>query len=268
MVESPGAVPRVAWRPTAPWGASFDPVKVTLEPIGVLRTCFPEKLGIPRQPGLAPLARGVLRFSSKQPPEVWRHALDGLDGFSHVWLTFSFHKAAEQGWKPRIRPPRLDGREKIGVFATRSPHRPNFLGLSLCRLESVDLDAPAVHVGGVDLLDGTPILDLRPFHPENDVPRGDVGQGWLERANTKRLEVGWAEGCQDRLRGLLPCSQGMGFPDYLDHEAIELVEQLVSLDPRPAHLRGGDGSWYMRILSFDVVATVADGRARITEVRA
>ncbi|MBK9580021.1 MAG: tRNA (N6-threonylcarbamoyladenosine(37)-N6)-methyltransferase TrmO [Fibrobacterota bacterium] len=242
-------------------------MNVSLEPIGILRTCFPEKLGIPRQPGLAPLARGVLEFSSSQPPEVWRHALDGLSGFSHVWLTFSFHKAAEQGWKPRIRPPRLDGREKIGVFATRSPHRPNFLGLSLCRLEHVDLQTPSVRVSGVDILDGTPILDLRPFHPENDVPTGTVQDGWLERAHTKRLQVGWQDPAKDALAKLLPKAVSRGFPAYELEEAIGLVEQLVSLDPRPAHLRGADGSWYMRILSFDVVATVQDGAAKVTEIR-
>lgn len=213
------------------------------------------------------MARGILQFSTSQPPEVWRHALDGLDGFSHVWLTFSFHKAAEQGWKPRIRPPRLDGREKIGVFATRSPHRPNFLGLSLCRLERVDLHSPSVMVSGVDILDGTPILDLRPFHPENDVPTGNVQDGWLERANAKRLRVEWSDSAKITLRTLLPMAISLGYPAYEAEEAISLVEQLVSLDPRPAHLRGADGSWYMRILSFDVVARVQDGLAKVTEVR-
>lgn len=239
-----------------------------LEPIGILRTCFPEKLGIPRQPGLAPLARGSLHFSASQPPEVWRHALDGLEGFSHVWLTFSFHKAAEQGWKPRIRPPRLDGREKIGVFATRSPHRPNFLGLSLCRLEHVDLQTPTVLVSGVDILDGTPIVDLRPFHPENDVPFGEVREGWLQRANSKRLEVAWSDGARLALEQLLPKAEELGYPSYQPCEALDLVEQLVSLDPRPAHLRGADGSWYMRILSFDVVVQVTEGFATVCEIRA
>lgn len=262
FLGSPGFPP-----PRLP-GSSFkvvDPFE--LEPIGVLRTCFPEKLGIPRQPGLAPRARGVLRFSPSQPPEVWRHALDGLSGFSHVWLTFSFHKAAAQGWKPRIRPPRLDGREKIGVFATRSPHRPNFLGLSLCRLELVDLQTPTVVVSGVDILDGTPILDLRPFHPENDVPVGSVLDGWLQRAAVHRLTVEWTPLARTSLCELLPQAIAQGYPQYDSTEAMELVDELVSLDPRPAHLRGADGSWYMRVLSFDVVVEVDSGRAFVREVR-
>ncbi len=239
-----------------------------LEPIGVLRTCFPEKLGIPRQPGLVPLARGVLRFSETQPPAVWRDALRGLEGFSHVWLTFVFDRAAAQGWKPCVRPPRLDGREKMGIFATRSPHRPNFLGLSLVRLSRVDFGAPAVEVSGVDLLDGTPVVDLRPFHPENDVPRGEVRKGWLTRAAHPGLPVRWNEAARVRIAELLPLAEAEGMPHYAPEEAVSLVEEVVGLDPRPAFRRGLPGEWYLRLLSFDVRVRVEDGTAMIYEVRA
>ena len=238
-----------------------------LSPIGVLRTCFPGKLGIPRQPGLAPAARGLLKFSPEQPPEIWRQALSGLDGFRHVWLTFVFDQAVPQGWKSRIRPPRLDGKEKIGVFATRSPHRPNFLGMSLCRLERVDLDGPSVLVSGVDIMDGTPILDIRPFHPENDVPAGEVTSGWLERAAEPELAVGWRNGAEERIAELLPAALDAGMPFYTPEEARSLVEQLVGLDPRPAHRRGCDGAWYARILSFDVRVLVEGKKAWIHEIR-
>lgn len=242
-------------------------MSVVLEPIGTLRTCFPEKLGIPRQPGLVPLARGVLRFSPSQPPAVWRDALLGLEGFSHVWLTFIFDRAVEQGWKPKIRPPRLDGKEKMGVFATRSPHRPNFLGLSLCRLEAVDLEEPSVTVSGVDILDGTPVVDLRPFHPENDVPVGEVGRGWLDRAARPSIAVDWEEEALERLESFLPLAQEQGMPTYALKDAQALVEQVVGMDPRPAHLRGQEGDWYLRLLSFDVRVRVQDGVARIRELR-
>ena len=242
-------------------------MSVVLEPIGTLRTCFPEKLGIPRQPGLVPLARGVLRFSPSQPPAVWRDALLGLEGFSHVWLTFIFDRAVEQGWKPKIRPPRLDGKEKMGVFATRSPHRPNFLGLSLCRLEQVDLEEPSVTVSGVDILDGTPVVDLRPFHPENDVPVGEVGRGWLDRAARPSIAVDWKEEALERLESFLPLAQEQGMPTYALKDAQALVEQVVGMDPRPAHLRGQEGDWYLRLLSFDVRVRVQDGVARIRELR-
>lgn len=238
-----------------------------LEPIGTLRTCFPEKLGIPRQPGLVPLARGVLRFGAFQPAAVWRDALQGFEGFSHVWITFVFDRAVEQGWKPKIRPPRLDGKEKMGVFATRSPHRPNFLGLSLCRLERVDLEEPSVTVSGVDILDGTPVVDLRPFHPENDVPSGDVARGWLERAACPGVPVAWEGGSLECLDDFLPLIRERGMPEYGRDEAVALVEQVVGMDPRPAHLRGKDGDWYLRLLSFDVRVRVEEGTARIRELR-
>lgn len=234
-----------------------------LRSIGVLRTCFPDKLGIPRQPGLASLARGVLHFSDDQPPAIWQQALHGLDGFAHVWITFSFHRAIPQGWKTRIRPPRLGGREKMGVFATRSPHRPNFLGMSLCTLDRVDMETPRVHVSGVDILDGTPVLDIRPFHPLNDLPIGEVRKGWIERATSLALPVDWKPGARELLEERLPSARERGMPEYSVDEAAGLVEQLVGLDPRPAHHRGTDGEWYLRVLSFDVHVGVVGGRAEI-----
>ena len=243
-------------------------MELVLKPIGVLRTCFPEKLGIPRQSGLVPAARGVVRFSPDQAAEIWRQALSGLDGFGHVWVTFLFDQAARQGWKSRVRPPRLDGKEKVGVFATRSPHRPNFLGQSLCRLERVDLDEPSVTVSGVDILDGTPLVDLRPFHPENDLPQGPVRSGWLDRAAEPALSVTWSAGARREIDGLLPAAQEAGMPAYLPDEAADLVEQLVGLDPRPAHLRGRDGDWYMRVLSFDVRVRVEAGVATVRAIGA
>ena len=233
-----------------------------------MRTCFPEKLGIPRQSGLVPEARGILRFSSDQPPEVWRQALEGLDGFRHVWITFVFDRAAEQGWKSRVRPPRLDGREKMGVFATRSPHRPNFLGLSLCRLEAVRAEGPSIEVSGVDLLDGTPVVDLRPFHPDNDVPpSGEVSRGWLDRAAEPSLLVRWDPQALSAVEPRLSRAALGGMPSYDLPGAKALVERVVGLDPRPAHRRGLDGDWYFRVLSFDVRVRVEAGTALVREIR-
>lgn len=238
-----------------------------IRPIGVLRTCFPEKLGIPRQSGLVPEARGVLRFADHQPSDVWRQALEGLDGFRHAWITFVFDRAVEQGWKSRVRPPRLDGKEKVGVFATRSPHRPNFLGLSLCRVVRVSLEEPLVEFSGVDLLDGTPVLDIRPYHPENDVPDGEVARGWLERAAEPSLPVEWEPAAFDGLEPRIGAVAARGMPDYDAIQAQALVERVVGLDPRPAHLRGRDGDWYARILTFDVRVRVEGGVAKIREIR-
>jgi len=236
-----------------------------LEPIGILRTCFPEKFGIPRQSGLAPLARGVLRFSGHQPPEIWRQALKGLDEISHAWVTFVFHAAVDDGWKSLVRPPRLGGREKMGVFATRSPHRPNFLGQSLLAVERVDFAEPSVTFSGVDLLDGTPIVDLRPYHPGHDLPEGRLRSGWIDRVAEPVAEVEWTESALEALAGAHTRTPE-GMPAYEAGEVRELVRSLVALDPRPGHLRGGSGEWGMRLLGFDVRFSMDGDRARIETI--
>lgn len=221
-----------------------------IESLGEMRTCFPEKFGIPRQSGLAPLARGVLRFADSRPAAVWRDAMRGLEGFSHLWVTFVFHEAVAEGWKALVRPPRLGGREKMGVWATRSPHRPNFLGQSLLEIESIDLAEPRILFKGVDLLDRTPILDLRPWHPDNDLPRGITRDGWIAGTPEPLARVEWEEPAVRQIlsRGAPP----PGMPRYRPDELRELVEGLLALDPRPGHLRGGTGDWAMRLLDFDV----------------
>jgi len=224
---------------------------VELEIIGTMRTCFPEKFGIPRQPGLAPLARGILRFSEIQPAAVWRDAMRGLEGFSHLWVTFLFHQAVADGWKGLVRPPRLGGKEKMGVWATRSPHRPNFLGLSLLEVDSVDFDEPSIRFRGVDLLDGTPVVDLRPYHPGHDLPKSPTRDGWISDAPEPAAAVDWRETARRRIPELAARTPA-GMPAYTAEELHTLIESLVALDPRPAHQRGESGEWAMRLLGFDV----------------
>ena len=132
---------------------------MTLEPIGIVRSCFGSKFAVPRQPGLCPSAWGHLVFHEPyRSPE----ALRGICGFSHLWLIFGFHETLAQGWHPTVRPPRLGGNERVGVFASRSPFRPNGLGLSLVKLEGSDPTGTLL-LGGLDLLDGTPIYDVKPY---------------------------------------------------------------------------------------------------------
>lgn len=235
---------------------------VELETIGTMRTCFPEKFGIPRQPGLAPLARGILRFADSQPVAVWRDAMRGLEGFSHLWVTFVFHEAVAEGWRGLVRPPRLGGKEKMGVWATRSPHRPNFLGLSLLEIEAVDFDEPSIRFRGVDLLDGTPVVDLRPYHPGHDLPKSATRDGWIAGAPEPAAAVEWGE---DALRRIpeLAARTPAGMPAYTAEELRGLVESLVALDPRPAHQRGESGEWAMRLLGFDVKLRMDGARATI-----
>ncbi|HSP44184.1 MAG TPA: tRNA (N6-threonylcarbamoyladenosine(37)-N6)-methyltransferase TrmO, partial [Luteolibacter sp.] len=149
---------------------------MTLDPIGIVRSCFGEKFAGPRQPGLCPSAWGELIL---HPPYRSHEAVRGLEGFSHIWLIFGFHETAAQGWSPTVRPPRLGGNQRVGVFASRSTFRPNGLGLSLVRLEGIDEDspdAPVLKLGGLDLIDGTPVYDIKPYLPyAESVPDAHAG---------------------------------------------------------------------------------------------
>lgn len=136
-----------------------------LHPIATLRTCYPDKFGVPRQSGLVPQAWGVVEFL----PQFRRtEAVRGMDGFSHLWLITQFHQVNEESVGLTVRPPRSGGNERCGVYATRSPFRPNRLGLSVVKLERVETDIPRLHVSGVDMVDGTPVFDIKPYVPYAD----------------------------------------------------------------------------------------------------
>ena len=140
-----------------------------------IQSDFPQKFGIPRQSGLVPETRARVVF---EPAYRVPEALRGIEGYSHLWLIWVFSKAERPGWSPTVRPPRLGGNERMGVFATRSPYRPNAIGLSCVTLERVEWDAkdgPALVVGGADLMDGTPILDVKPYLPYADSHPGARG---------------------------------------------------------------------------------------------
>lgn len=159
-----------------------QPLKV----IGLLRSCFREKFGTPRQPHLVPGATATLTIRSAYLPE---HSLAGLERFSHVWLLSYFHLNTNKKFLPKVHPPRLKG-ETIGLFASRSPHRPSPIGLSLARLVKVSGDT--LHLSGIDLVDGTPILDVKPYIPESDcVP--EASGGWTAHAPFPTLKVAFAE---------------------------------------------------------------------------
>jgi tRNA (adenine37-N6)-methyltransferase len=193
-----------------------------IEPIGILRTCFGGKFGVPRQPGLCSSAWGVLEFNEKYRSA---EAVRGLEGFSHVWLIFGFHETAEQGWHPTVRPPRLGGNERVGVFASRSTFRPNGLGLSLVKLDGIDLEGrdgsqpPLIHVSGVDLIDGTPIYDVKPYLAyAESVPDALCGYA-AEEIPRLRVEIEPA---------------AVAAFEALDARSQRVIGEVLSLDARPA----------------------------------
>jgi tRNA-Thr(GGU) m(6)t(6)A37 methyltransferase TsaA len=192
---------------------------MNIEPIATVRSCFGSKFATPRQPGLCPSAWGELIF---HPPYRNADSIRGIEGFSHLWLIFGFHETIEQGWKPTVRPPRLGGNERVGVFASRSTFRPNGLGLSLVTLEGIDTtspDGPILQLGGIDLIDGTPIYDIKPYLPyAESVPNARSG---FADEEIPRLKVEIADNAQNDFNKLSPRAQN-------------LILEALSLDPRPA----------------------------------
>jgi len=196
------------------------------EPIAFIQTPFTQRFGIPRQPGLVPEAKGIIKF--RNDPD-FQHALKGMEHFSHLWIVFVFHSHGGNKWKPTIRPPRLGGKEKMGVLASRSPHRPNPVGLSACEIESIDLMAkggPEIRVRGVDLLDGTPILDIKPYIPYADsIP--EANPGWAHE-EIKKTEVIFSLLANEKIARI----EANGEPGLRN-----LIEQLLTIDPRPGFQR-------------------------------
>lgn len=135
----------------------------SLETLGIMHSCYQEKFAVPRQPGLAPSAYATLELL---PPYNLPEFVEGLESFSHLWISFIFHQNLQQGWKAKVRPPRLGGNKKVGVFASRSTFRPNSLGLSVVKLEGIDLTKGVkLQLSGADLIDGTPVVDIKPYIP-------------------------------------------------------------------------------------------------------
>ncbi len=188
--------------------------------IGIIHSPFREKFGAPSGAMRVPSARGIIELL---PPFNEREAIDGLEGASHIWLIYIFNQHLETTWRAKVRPPRLGGEKKIGVFATRSPVRPNPIGLSCVELEKIEFlhDKILIHVRGIDMVDQTPILDIKPYQKDVDsIP--DAKLAWVE-------ETPWA----NKLNVIFK-------PDLLkklQQEEIDLIVEVLALDPRPSHQR-------------------------------
>lgn len=214
---------------------------ITMHTIAHIRTDLPEKFGVPRQSGLVPQLQGTIVF---EPDYRNPDALRGLEGFSHLWLIFRFHRAEREGWSPMVRPPRLGGNRRMGVFATRSPFRPNNLGLSCVKLEGVRRDeklGPVIRVSGADLVDGTPILDIKPYLPYADCPRDATG-GFTDPLKAEPLEVE----CDEALLAGLEAQQRAGLMGVL------------ACDPRPRYQEDPERVYGLAFAGKNVKFTVRD----------
>lgn len=220
-------------------------MQLTIETIGVIESPYQQKFGIARQPGLVNAAKVWLNLN----PTFTEESVRGLSGFEYVWVHFVFHAAIKDGWSPLVRPPRLGGKQKMGVFATRSPHRPNHLGLSLLRLESVETHKGVrLLLSGADLLDGTPVIDIKPYIPFVEA-KPDARSGFV-MGTPPLLTVEWSPTALIQLN------------DYgLGPEFTELVSQSVAQDPRPAYQEDEHRIYGMLLagvnVSFQIKAEVA-----------
>ena len=219
-----------------------------ITPIARIETPFGEKFGVPRQSGIADCPGRIVFEMPYRDPEAVR----GLEGFSHVWLIWQFDRALRQTWSPTVRPPRLGGNTRMGVFATRSPFRPNALGLSAVELERVSLDepdGPVLYVRGADMVSGTPIFDIKPYLPYADsVP-------------------GAADAFADKRRGGL---LQVDFPDQwlalIPEDKRAALLQVLALDARPGYQDDPARRYGFSYAGFDVRFTVAEGRLTVVEV--
>lgn len=223
--------------------------EVSIQVIARMKSDFPAKFGIPRQSGLVDELRSTIVF---EPEFRNPDALRGLEGYSHLWIVWQFSEAVRQGWSPTVRPPRLGGNARMGVFATRSPFRPNSLGLSCVRLLGVEQtqdQGAVIHVAGADLMDGTPIFDIKPYIPYSDA-HPDASGGFTDDASDFLLEV--------------------DFPDHLLEMLPEAKRQAVigvlSHDPRPSYQRDPDRCYGLSFAGFDIRFFVEENRLHVKEV--
>lgn len=220
-----------------------------MKTIAYIRNDLTSKFGVPRQPGLVPELISRIVF---EPPYRVAEALRGLEGYSHLWVIWRFHRAEREDWSPTVRPPRLGGNTRVGVFATRSPFRPNPIGLSVVKLEGIREDAklgPTLLISGADMMDGTPVLDLKPYLPYADCVPGAAG-GFTQTVEKPTLTVD----CPDGLLARVP----------LEKRAALLG--VLRQDPRPAYQHDPDRVYGFGFGGLEVRFRVAAGRLTVTDI--
>jgi tRNA-Thr(GGU) m(6)t(6)A37 methyltransferase TsaA len=221
-----------------------------MKTIARIHSAFPEKFGVPRQSGLVEALRSTVVFEPEyRSPEAVR----GLEEFSHVWLIWEFSRTRRDAWSPTVRPPRLGGNRRLGVFATRSPYRPNPIGLSCVRLERVELDpklGPVLHVAGADLMDGTPILDIKPYLPYADC-RPEASGGFAAQRPEGRLAVEIPQPWLD----LVPEEDRPGLLGVL------------AQDPRPAYQHDPERVYGLSFAGLEVRFRVEGDRLTVCQIQ-
>lgn len=221
-----------------------------IQPIAHIHTDFPEKFGIPRQSGIVEELQATVIF---EPEYRTADAVRGLEQYSHIWLLWRFSECADKPFSPTVRPPRLGGNTRMGVFATRSPFRPNSIGLSCVRLEKIDFetsDTPILHIAGADLMDGTPILDVKPYLPYADsFPNASGGFALQSKADILKVD----------------------FPHELlkkiPEEKQQALLRVLAQDPRPAYQTDAQRVYGFSFAEYTIKFTVHEETVTVTDVR-
>lgn len=217
--------------------------------IAHIETDFPEKFGIPRQSGLVETSARIVFLPEFRNPE----ALRGMEGYSHLWLLWEFSEAKREGWSPTVRPPRLGGNTRMGVFATRSPFRPNPIGLSVVKIDKIEFSTPrgpVIHVLGADLMDGTPIFDIKPYLPYVD-SKPEATNGFALSQTEGTLEVSF------------PAELLARIPE----EKRQALTEVLAQDPRPQYQNDPERVYTMSFGGFEVSFCVEGKRLLVTEIR-
>ncbi|WP_301098156.1 tRNA (N6-threonylcarbamoyladenosine(37)-N6)-methyltransferase TrmO [Otariodibacter sp.] len=233
---------------------------VIFNPIGIVETPYGEKFAVPRQPNLVTEGKGILRLL---PPYNTADAVRGLEQFSHIWLIFQFDKVPDRNWHATVRPPRLGGNERIGVFASRATHRPNPIGLSKVALEKVEINGGEVllHLGSVDLVDGTPILDIKPYVVYAD-SEPQAHSGFAQHKPIAKLDVIFSNSA------LQAVSLSPYFAKFNIQEPLEFIRQVIAQDPRPAYQQGKISSrvYGMHLANHNILWKINEQKPNVAEV--
>jgi len=225
----------------------YDSMQLTI--IGHVRSCYPEKFGIPRQSGLVRSATATIELQTPfNREEMWR----GLEQFSHIWIHFLFHQAVPDGWKSTVRPPKLGGKTRLGVFATRSPHRPNHLGLSVVRLLAVNCRRGrcVLEIGGADILDNSPVVDIKPYLPYTDsVPEAHGGADGFGDGIVEERIVYFSHQAE---------AYCIRYRQQTDRDLRRLIAEMIRHDPRPASQKNSKKKFGMLLWDVNVRWQVED----------
>jgi tRNA (adenine37-N6)-methyltransferase len=229
------------------------PLQVNIQPIGVIHSCFTEKFGIPRQSGMVPSATARLELL---PPCNRQEMVRGLEQFSHLWVHFLFHQTVAEGWKPTIRPPWLGGQKRVGVFASRSPHRPNHMGLSAVKLEAIVSEKGSIFLdlSGVDFLNQTPVIDIKPYISYSD--------------RLESVTCGYAHGMQPEVNitfdveALAFC---VAYQQETGRNVAQLIREMIRNDPRPASQKKHKSRFGMLLWDVNIRWRVDEDGVRVEE---